>query len=44
MNTYEISQIIQNAKSLPELIGKPRENNVEPDVASKDIDALVSKF
>ena len=30
MNTYEISQIIQNSKSLPALIGQLRENNVDP--------------
>ncbi len=29
MNTYEVSQIVQNSKSLPELIVKLRENNID---------------
>ena len=29
MNTYEISQIVQNSKSLPELIVKLKENNID---------------
>lgn len=29
MNTYEISQIVQNSKSLPEVISKLRENSID---------------